>query len=291
MSEQDGSGPDPELHCPFETRIPDPGQRDDGLEASSAPRIMATSDAPGVTRRRQPIPSGIPMRTHDDGGGPGPITPVQAMHVSETHQQMPSPSQHDIQLIIDRLAATELQNHQLQLRLAQTVHAMDQLRQFGSTSPSVSMPSQSAHVHLGPPVPQEAFGASALHRQPLIDMTQYHSPIQAASSAQMSLPIQMGPHILELESQQRWMMLQRMTLQTESSNHHPSTISAGVFPQEDSNGMRSSGIASSGGRFSVSMLESTPEHKHKEFVTLMRHYRNAQCSGQRRTLPLIACKS
>ena len=107
------------------------------------------------------------------------------MHVSETHQQMPSPSPHDIQLIIDRLAATELQNHQLQLRLAQTVHAMDQLRQFGSTSPSVSMPSQSAHVHLGPQVPQEAFGASALHRQPLMDMTKYHSPMQAASSAQM----------------------------------------------------------------------------------------------------------
>jgi hypothetical protein len=61
MSEQDGSGPDSELHRPFETRIPDPGQRDDGLEASSAPRIMATSDASGVTRRRQPIPSGIPM--------------------------------------------------------------------------------------------------------------------------------------------------------------------------------------------------------------------------------------
>jgi hypothetical protein len=39
----------------------------------------------------------------------------------------------------------------------------------------------------------------------------------------------MGPYILELEAQQRWMMLQRMTLQTESSNHHPSTISAGVF--------------------------------------------------------------
>jgi hypothetical protein len=38
------------------------------------------------------------------------------MHVSETHQQMPSPSPHDIKLIIDRLAATELQNHQLQLR-------------------------------------------------------------------------------------------------------------------------------------------------------------------------------
>jgi hypothetical protein len=114
--DDDCSGPDSELHRPFETRIPDPGQRDDGLEASSTPRIMATSDASGVTRRRQPIPSGIPMRTHDDGGGPGPITPMQAMHVSETHQQMPSPSPHDIKLIIDRLAATELQNHQLQLR-------------------------------------------------------------------------------------------------------------------------------------------------------------------------------
>jgi hypothetical protein len=158
MSEQDGSGPDSELHCPLETRIPDPGQRDDGLAASSVPRIMATSDASGVTRRRQPISSGIPMRTHGDGGGPGPITPVQAMHVSETHQQMPSPSPHDIQLIIDRLAATEMQNHQLQLRLAQTVLAMDQLRQFGSTSPSVSMPSQSAHVHLGSQVPQEDLG-------------------------------------------------------------------------------------------------------------------------------------
>jgi hypothetical protein len=100
--------------------------------------------------------------------------------------------------------------------------------------------------------------------------------------AQMSLPIQMGPHILELEAQHRWMMLQRMTLQTESSNHHPFIISAGVFPQEDSNGMRSSGIASSGGRFSVSMLESTPEHKRKEFVTLMRHYEtpNALVKGE-----------
>jgi hypothetical protein len=134
------------------------------------------------------------------------------MHVSETHQQMPSPSPHDIKLIIDRLDATELQNHQLQLRLAQTVHAMDQMRQFGSTSPSVSMPSQSAHIHLGPQVPQKVFGASALHRQPLMDMTQYHSPMRAATGAPMSLPIQMGPHILELEAQQRWMMLQRMTL-------------------------------------------------------------------------------
>jgi hypothetical protein len=62
MSEQDGSGPDSELRRPFETRIPDPGQRDDGLEASSAPQTMATSGASGVTRRRQPIPSGIPMR-------------------------------------------------------------------------------------------------------------------------------------------------------------------------------------------------------------------------------------
>jgi hypothetical protein len=112
--DDDCSGPDSELHRPFETRIPDPVRRDDGLEASSASQIMATSDASGVTRGRQPIPSGIPMLTHDDGGGPGPITPVQAM--SETHQQMPSPLPHDIQLIIDRLAATELQNHQLQLR-------------------------------------------------------------------------------------------------------------------------------------------------------------------------------
>jgi hypothetical protein len=96
---------------------------------------------------------------------------------------------------------------------------MDQLQQFGSTSLLVSMQSQSAHVHLGPQVPQEAFGESALHCQPLMDMTQYHSPIQSASSAQMSLPIQMGPHILEVEAQQCWMMLQQMTLQTESSNH------------------------------------------------------------------------
>ncbi len=141
-------------------------------------------------------------------------------------------------------------------------------------------------------VPLEAFGVSALHSQPLMDMTQYHSPMeeatgvsvllqyhspmQEATGASVLLPIQMGPHILELEAQQHWMMMQRMTLQTESSNHHPSTISPGVFPQEDSNGMRSSGITSSGGRFSISMLESTPEHKHKEFVTLIRRYASTQ---------------
>jgi hypothetical protein len=126
MSEHDGSGPDSDLHRPFETRIPDPGQRDDGLEASSAPQIMATSAASGVTGRRQPqmpIPIGIPMHMHD-GVGPGPITLVQTMHVSETHQQMPAPSpqmpapsQHDLKIIIDRLAATELQNHQLHFNL------------------------------------------------------------------------------------------------------------------------------------------------------------------------------
>jgi hypothetical protein len=76
------------------------------------------------------------------------------MYVSETHQQMPAPSPqmpapspHDLKIIIDCLAATELQNHQLQLQLAQTVHAMDQMRQFGSASPLVSMPSQTAHMY------------------------------------------------------------------------------------------------------------------------------------------------
>jgi hypothetical protein len=97
----------------------------------------------------------------------------------------------------------------------------------------------------------------------------------------MSLPLQIGPNILDLEAQQiaqpRWMVQQQQrmmnpSLPTESSNHYPSTISAGIFPQEYSNGMRSSGIASSGGKFSVSMLESTPEHWHMEFVTLMHHY-------------------
>ena len=132
-----------------------PGQRDDGLEASSATRIMAKSAASGVTGRRQPqipIPIGIPMHMHD-GAAPGPIALVQTMHVSEMHQQMPAPSpqisapsQHDLKIITDPLAATELQNHQLQLQLAQTVHAMDQMRQFGSASPLVSMPSQTAHM-------------------------------------------------------------------------------------------------------------------------------------------------
>jgi hypothetical protein len=77
----------------------------------------------------------------------------------------------------------------------------------------------------------------------------------------------MGQNILELEAQQRWMMHQQTnpnpSQQTGSSNHYPSTISAGVFTQEHSNGhgMRSSGIATSGGRFSLFMLGrgSTPE--------------------------------
>jgi hypothetical protein len=129
------------LRAPTPPRDQDarPGQRDDGLEASSATRIMAKSAASSVTGRRQiPIPIGIPMHVHD-GAAPGPIALVQTMHVSEMHQQMPAPSpqisapsQHDLKIIIDPLAATEMQNHQLQLQLAQTVHAMDQIRQFGS---------------------------------------------------------------------------------------------------------------------------------------------------------------
>jgi hypothetical protein len=44
----------------------------------------------------------------------------------------PAPSQYDIKLIIDWLTVTELQNHQLQLQLLQTVHAMDHMRQYGT---------------------------------------------------------------------------------------------------------------------------------------------------------------
>jgi hypothetical protein len=136
--------------------MPDPGELDDGPEASSAPQIMVTSAALGVTGRRQPpkpIPIGIiaphtpasPGSPMLDGAGAGPIVHAQTMHVSETHMQMPAPSPNDVRLIIDRLAATELQNHQLQLQLAQTLHAIVacyHMRQFGSAPPSVSMPSQ-----------------------------------------------------------------------------------------------------------------------------------------------------
>ena len=127
-----------------------------------------------------------------------------------------------------------------------------------------------------------------LPRAPITDATLYHSPMPAATSEFMHLPIQMGPNVLELEAQQRWMMHQQTNpnpyQQTGSSNHYPSTISAGIFPQEHSNsrGIRSSGIASSGGPFSLSMLgrESTSE---QEFGSLMCHYSgmpNARVKGE-----------
>ncbi len=72
-------------------------------------------------------------------------------------------------------------------------------------------------------------------------MTQYHSPMQAATaqgalSAPVSLPAQMvGPNALELETQRRWMMQQQMLnpFPAESINNF-SAVSAGTpqqFPQ------------------------------------------------------------
>jgi hypothetical protein len=197
------------------------------------------------------------------------------MSVSEMSPPSFQPSPHDLKLLVDRLAATELRNHQLQLQLAQTVHAMDHMRQYGSAPPSVSMPSQAAPILMDQ---SSASPAMMLPRAPITDATLYHSPMPAAATSELlHLPIQMGPNVLELEAQQRWMMHQQPNpnpyQQTGSSNHYPSTISAGIFPQEHSNsrGMRSSGIASSGGPFSLSMLgrESTSE---REFGSLMCHY-------------------
>jgi hypothetical protein len=292
-STSSGSSLEPDVIDP-DQRNTDHDQRDDELEASSATRIMATSAASGVTARRPPIMGDTLIPGSDGHGAPVFGVPVHLMQVSETSQQPkhlwqmrapPTSSPHDIKLIIDRLAATELHNHQLQLQLAQTVHAMDHMRQYGSASPSVSMPSQAAPILMGQ---SQASPAMMLPRVPIMDATLYHSPMPAAASAPVHLPIQMGQNILELEAQQRWMMHQQTNpnpyQQTGSSNHYPSTISAGVFAQEHSNGhgMRSSGIASSGGRFSLSMLGSgsTPE---QEFGSLMCHYsgmQNARVKGE-----------
>jgi hypothetical protein len=64
--------------------------------------------------------------------------------------------------------------------------------------------------------------------QHLLEMTQYHSPMQAATSAPALLPVQMGPNTLESEAQQiaqqRWMMQQQMmnlSLPADSTNHPP----------------------------------------------------------------------
>jgi hypothetical protein len=78
--------------------------------------------------------------------------------------------------------------------------------------------------------------AMLLPRAPITDATLYHSPMPEAASESMHLPIQMGQNILELEPQQHWMMHQQTNpnpyQQTGNSNHYPSTISAGVFPQD-----------------------------------------------------------
>ena len=248
-----------------------PGQRDtdhdqrtdDGLEASLATRIMATSAASGVTARRPPIlgdpvTSGMP---NDGHALPACVSPVHPMPVSEMSPPSFQPSPHDLKLLVDRLAVTELRNHQLQLQLAQTVHAMDHMRQYGSAPPSVSMPSQAVPILMDQ---SSASPAMMLPRAPITDATLYHSPMPAATSEFMHLPIQMGPNVLELEAQQRWMMHQQTNpnpyQQTGSSNHYPSTISAGIFPQEHSNsrGMRSTGLITCE---SVTQVRSREEHR------------------------------
>ena len=53
-----------EPHYRLGPMMPDPGERDDGLVASSLPQIMATSAASGVTMRRQsPMPNSNAIHT------------------------------------------------------------------------------------------------------------------------------------------------------------------------------------------------------------------------------------
>ena len=149
---------------------------------------MATSAASGVTARRPPIlgdpvTSGMP---NDGHALPACVSPVHPMPVSEMSPPSFQPSPHDIKLLVDRLAATELRNHQLQLQLAQTVHAMDHMRQYGSAPPSVSMPSQAVPILMDQ---SSASPAMMLPRAPITDATLYHSPMPAATSEFMHLPI------------------------------------------------------------------------------------------------------
>ena len=99
----------------------------------------------------------------------------------------------------------------------------------------------------------------------LLEMTQYHSPMQAATNAPALLPVQMGPNTLELEAQQRGMMQQQMmilSLPADSTNYPPSIVSAGTFQEVHGqalvnlNGMHLPGNSSAGGKFSVSMLDT-----------------------------------
>ena len=84
-----------------------------------------------------------------------------------TQTRMPTLSAHEENLrliFMDRMAATELQNYYLQRQLAQSLHVMEQMHQFGGVSAAVSMPPQAVPMHSGFHVCTDVFGAPAMHR-------------------------------------------------------------------------------------------------------------------------------
>jgi hypothetical protein len=137
----------------------------------------------------------------------------------------PAVSKHEEELrrIMERVAATKFQNFHLERQLAESLLAMQQIQQFGSVSAAASGRIQAHPMHSGIHSRKYVFGTrmpqdsmNAFSYQNRHDLTQYHSPMQATTTAQgavkvpVTLPAQTEPNALDLEMQRHQMLPQQM---------------------------------------------------------------------------------